>query len=383
MTAQTWTILDAASNEYVAGSAEMKLDSSPFLVRKKTHHAGLSAGVDEIEISNGDFSFTVLPTRGMSVHKAKYKDEFIGWKSPVNGPVHPAFVDVSEPSGLGWLDGFDELLVRCGLESNGAPEHDNETGRLLYPLHGRIGNRPAQKVIVEVTDDAVTLTGVVEEIRFHFLKLRMTSQFTIGKGENGFRIKDTVQNLSASPAEVQMLYHMNFGPPLLDAGSRVIAPVKTIVPRNDHAATGIAGWDNYEAAQPGFEEQVYFFELLAGDDGNTKAMLKNAHGTRGAVLSFNKQQLPAFTVWKNTTSEADGFVTGIEPGTNFPNPRPYEGEQGRVVKLEAGGSTSFDFGFEYLADEGSVPRTETIVRKLQGSVAPTVHKSPQDGWCAP
>ena len=41
--------------------------------------------------------------------------------------------------------------------------------------------------------------------------------------------------------------------------------------------------------------------------------------------------MPWFTQWKNTTSVADGYVTGIEPGTNFPNPRTYEGEQGRVI----------------------------------------------------
>ena len=46
-----------------------------------------------------------------------------------------------EPSGLGWLDGFDELLVRCGLESNGAPEF-NPNGSLRYPLHGKIANMP-------------------------------------------------------------------------------------------------------------------------------------------------------------------------------------------------------------------------------------------------
>ena len=38
---------------------------------------------------------------------------------------------MGEPSGLGWLDGFDELLVRCGLESNGAPEFDAD-GRVVY-----------------------------------------------------------------------------------------------------------------------------------------------------------------------------------------------------------------------------------------------------------
>ena len=48
----------------------------------------------------------------------------VGWQSPVDGPVHPQFVPLADPSGLGFLDGFDELIVRCGLESNGAPEFD-------------------------------------------------------------------------------------------------------------------------------------------------------------------------------------------------------------------------------------------------------------------
>lgn len=378
-----WTVLDAETNEYIPGTAELTAGSE-LTVRKETLTSGLSAGVDVLEASNGDFTVVVVPTRGMSVHRAKYRDEFIGWKSPVHGPVHPAFVDVGEPSGLGWLDGFDELLVRCGLESNGAPEHDAETGRLLYPLHGRIGNKPAHRVEVTIDDDdEITITGVVRETRFHFLKLEMTSVLRLRKGENGFRITDTVRNLSDSAAEVQMLYHMNFGDPLLDAGSQVLAPVRTIVPRNDHAATGIDQWDSYEAPQPGYEEQVYFFELLADDDGQTAAVLKNAHGTRGAALRFNKQQLPVFTLWKNTTSVADGFVTGLEPGTNFPNPRTFEGSQRRVTELAPAASTEFNFEFQYLAGSDAVDSAAAEVRKLQGSVEPTVHKSPQDGWCAP
>src|SRR5688572_10202120 len=78
---------------------------------------GLSDGVDTIDVSNGKLNFVVLPTRGMSLWKANLPGWSVGWNSPVRGPVHPNFVDLGEPSGLGWLDGFDELLVRCGLES--------------------------------------------------------------------------------------------------------------------------------------------------------------------------------------------------------------------------------------------------------------------------
>ncbi|MCA9123737.1 MAG: aldose 1-epimerase family protein [Planctomycetaceae bacterium] len=386
MAAKIWNVINSEiGNETVQPNATLSLPGTTGLsVEYELARGGLSDGVEVLTLVNGDAKIRVIPTRGMSVWEMTLGEQRLGWKSPVRGPVHPKFVDVGEPSGLGWLDGFDELLVRCGLESNGAPEF-SENGALKYPLHGRIGNKPAHLVDVSIDPDAkeITVVGVVEEVRFHFLKLRLTTTIKTRAGENGFRIHDKVENLSQSPAEMQMLYHVNFGAPLLDAGSKVVAPIKTLVPRNRHAAEGIGGWSSYEAPQPGFEEQVYFAELLADGAGATQVMLKNAHSTAGALLKFNKKQLPCFTIWKNTTSLADGYVTGLEPGTNFPNPRTYEGDQGRVIKLGPGGSCDFDFELTYLSQAAEVVATEAAIARLQGDASAIVHEEPQDGWCAP
>ena len=353
-------------------------------IQTKTRREGLSEGVREIHVNSGAFRYVVLPTRGMGLWKAWLGELEIGWRSPVRGPVHPKFVALAEPGGLGWLDGFDELLVRCGLESNGAPEFE-ENGTLKYPLHGRVANKPAHKVSASVDSDTgeITITGVVEEARFHFSKLRLTSSLTTGPGEPGVRIHDVVENLSGSDAEAQMLYHVNFGLPLLDAGSRFVAPIKTVVPRNDHAASVIKNWDSYGAQQPDFEEQVYLLELLANKGGQSGILLKNAHGTAGVSMRFDKKKLPCFTVWKNTTSAADGYVTGLEPGTNFPNPRTYEGKQGRVVKLESGGKTSFDLQIEIHDAAAGVEKAEKAIKAIQGNHEPRVFDKPQEGWCAP
>ena len=109
--------------------------------------------MDVIEVRHGEFRFTVVPTRGMGIWRAALGDLALGWKSPVHGPVHPAFVHTERADGLGWIDGFDELLVRCGLESNGAPEFLPD-GRLRYGLHGKIANIPAHKVEVAIDGDA-------------------------------------------------------------------------------------------------------------------------------------------------------------------------------------------------------------------------------------
>ena len=387
MPAKTWKLFennDGLIPDKLLTSKDLG-DNGKWSAEKVTLRDGLSEGVQKVGIHNGKLTIDVLPTRGMGIWKVHTdKGEAIGWKSPIRGPVHPKFVDLGEPSGLGWLDGFDELLCRCGLVSNGAPDFDQETKALKYPVHGRIANRPAHAVELTVDSDKeeIRLTGIVEETRFHFTKLRMTSTVTTKFNSNSFTVHDEVENFAASPAEVQMLYHINFGLPLLDAGSRVVVPAKTVVPRNARAASGVKSWDSYAAPEPAWEEMVYFLELHADDAGRTRALLKNAHGTRGVSLLFNKKQLPWFTLWKNTTAEADGYVTGLEPGTNFPNPRTYEGEQGRVVKLAPGGKQVFDLTMEIHATDAEVKSAEAAVAKLRGGKEPQVFAEPQKGWCA-
>lgn len=386
MTVRRWTLTDASKGihreDLSLTADDLGCNVPEVEIRRATLRGGLGDGVDVVRVNNGRLAFDVLPTRGMGLWKAWLDGEEIGWQSPVRGPVHPKFVPLMEPGGLGWLDGFDELLVRCGLESNGAPEFD-ERGRLRYPLHGRIANRPAQRVEVEVDDQRgeIAVIGVVEETRFHFCKLRMTSRISTRRGESHLRVRDEVENLSGSPAEAQMLYHINFGQPLLDPGSRFAAAIKTVMPRDARAAEGIATWNAYAGELAGYAEEVYFMELLSDDNGWSPTLLRNAGGTRGISLHVNTRQLPCFTLWKNTTTAADGYVTGLEPGTNFPNPRTYEGRRGRVVKLAPGGQAVFQVGLEILRGADQIKQAEQAVAALQAVATPQVRDQPQAPWC--
>ena len=109
--------------------------------------------------------------------------------------------------------------------------------------------------------------------------------------------------------------------------------------------------------------------------------MKNALSRRGVSLHVNTKQLPCYTVWKNTTTSPDGYVTGLEPGTNFPNPRTHEGQQGRTVKLAPGGKTLFDLRLEIHSTVAEVARAEAAIAALQASVKPQVFDRPQPGWC--
>ena len=164
-----------------------------------------------IEVCHGDFRFTVVPTRGMGIWRASLGDMSLGWKSPVRGPVHPAFVRTEHPDGLGWIDGFDELLVRCGLESNGAPEFLPD-GRLRYGIHGKIANIPAHKVELAIDGDAgrIAIHGTVDEARLFGAKLRLETSIETEVGRPAIVVRDTVTNLSAAPGDFELLYHITF-----------------------------------------------------------------------------------------------------------------------------------------------------------------------------
>jgi len=385
MANRNWTLTDVDQDVYVDEIAisadDVKGAAKGFSVAKRTLHGGLREGVDVVEVDNGTFRFIVVPTRGMGIWRAMMGDIHLGWQSPVKGPVHPSLVRASEASGLGWLDGFDELLVRCGLESNGAPEF-NDDGSVRYGLHGKIANIPAHKVEIAVDGDSgeITVTGVVDEGRLFFNKLRMTSTYTTRVGQTGMTLTDTITNVSAEPGELELLYHTNFGLPLLDPGSKAVLPVRKMAPRDAAAVGNLAEWDTYGPETPGSAEAVFFFELAAEGDGHTRALLKNAAGNRGVSLRFNKTQLPCFTLWKNRQAAADGYVTGLEPATNFPNVRSFEKEKGRVAVLAPGESRRFELTVEVHPDAPSVAQAEQAVANLQQGVEPELLRQPDREW---
>ncbi len=385
MAKKTWTLTDVDNNKYVE-----QIDLCPddvagaaggYSVHKRTLRGGLRDGVDVIKVDNGNFRFTVIPTRGMGLWRASLGDVHLGWQSPARGPVHPGYVRIAEPSGLGWLDGFDELLARCGLENNGAPDFD-ASGKLTYPLHGRIANLPAHKTEVTIDGETgeISVSGEVDETRLFFNKLRLQTTYTTKPGQAGVTITDTVSNVSAEPNELQLLYHINFGVPLLDCDSKLVAAVAKVAPRDAVAAERIADWDTYDPQTPGSSELCYFFELVGDASGRTRVLLHNAAGNHGVSLSFDKNQLPYFTQWKSRQAAADGYVTGLEPAINFPNVRGFEKEKGRVDTLQPGESRQFEITIEAHAASASVEAARAAVAKLQEGTELQICQQPNPDW---
>jgi galactose mutarotase-like enzyme len=293
-------------------------------------------------------------------------------------------VPLFDPSGLGWLEGFNELLCRCGLESNGAPDFD-DAGRLLQPLHGRIANLPAHRVELEVDEDAgrLTLRGVVEETRFHFQSLRLTSSISTMLGSSEFAWTDEVENIGGRDSTLQMLYHFNIGQPLLRPGARISAPIATVAPWTQVAAReGVERWNIMPQPRPGSAEQGYLLDLLADDAGDTRVLVSSLTDNEAISLRFNKRTLPYFTVWRNTPAEIDGYVLGLEPATNIPNPRSFEKRHGRVVSLKPGETWRAEVAATWHTDEKTIAKEEATIRAIQGQRQSEILPRPRDDWSA-
>ena len=294
-------------------------------VSKRRLRGGRREGVDLVEVNNGPLTFSVIPTRGMGLWRGSYQGNRLGWDSPVaDGPVNPAFVNLCGLGGLGWLDGFDELLARCGLAWSGAPfeiktkQADGTESNTTFGLHGKIANTPASYVAVHIADQPpheIVIEGHVEESHLFGPRVRMITKISTAPGSNRLVVRDEFVNLKDQPMEMQVLYHWNFGPPLLEEGSRFAAPLRTMTPRDSRAVEGLSVHNVYGPPDPGSTEQVYFYELHAqsGRGSETLAMLRNQGGDKAVVLRFHKDQLPCFTLWKNTAGPRDGYVTGLEP----------------------------------------------------------------------
>lgn len=264
-------------------------------VQKSVLHGGKQEGVEIIDVNNGKFRLTVVPTRGMSIQQVLMGDLRLGQDSSIKGLVHPKYINLQSLRGLSWLEDFNEWLVRCGLEYISAPgteELIDNTGNktiMNSTLHGRICNTPASKVEVIIerqTPYRITVRGRVDETSTNGPKLEIWTQISTVPGANTFQISDKITNLSAVEQEFGILYHTNYGAPLIEKGSRFFGPVRQVTPIDEQSAPDVSTYYRYTAPKAGSAKQAYHLRLWAAPNDRTKVILHNAADDKAVSMAF-------------------------------------------------------------------------------------------------
>ena len=359
--------------------------ASAWSVEREILRGGKQEGVEILTLDNGKLQIRVIPTRGMGILDVKMAGVRLGWNSPVKEVVHPSHIDLESRDGLGWLEGFNEWMVRCGLEFAGHPGTDqfiNNSGApatLNLTLHGKIQNIPASSYEIVVDPDPphrIRIRGTVYESFFYGPKLKLVTEVSTLPGSETFQISDQLTNEGASPQEFQLIYHGNYGSSILEKGAMVYAPASSVTPMNANAARSLDSWNTYLGPTKGYVEQVYLLEALGDENSSTMALLVNQNADLATSVRWNVTELPYLTIWKNTAAVEDGYVTGIEPATGFPFNRMVERKYGRVPKLDAGESRSFTLDFGIHEGNDKVGELINEATERQSSTALKIIKEP-------
>ncbi|MFC0333787.1 DUF4432 family protein [Paenibacillus sepulcri] len=287
-------------------------------VRRMQLTEGKERDVEAIQVRTGaGLTYYVIPSKGLDISLAELGGMPVSWQSP-NGDVHPAYY---EAEGTGWLrTASGGLLMTCGLAHVGSPAEDSG-GR--YGLHGRVHHTPASQVNAAAVwnEDELDLivSGTVEETAMFGTKLRLVRTITSRLGQNRIAIEDRVENAGFASCPHMMLYHFNFGFPLLGEGTHISFPEAEVIPVTQ--GIPVEGYDRWEKPDPAAAEHVYEHHLAedaADSQGMAEAVIHCPVFPVGAgsqpisaSLRWSVDSLPRLLQWR--MPGAGEHVLGLEP----------------------------------------------------------------------
>ncbi len=301
--------------------------------------SGLAKGVDAIDVKTGTgFEFTVLPGRGLDIAWASYKGVPVGYMSKT-GIVGPAYF--IEEGTRGFLRNFFAgLLTTGGLSNIGSP---SEEGGEHFGLHGRISNIPAEDVGVsqdwQGDDYVIRIAGAVRQARVFGECLLLHREITTRLGSNALVVRDVVENAGPRAEPAVLLYHCNFGYPMVSADSRIVTSGGKVEPRHPTPVEAVADHDRLGDPTAGYVEQVFYHSLKA-QDGRAFAVVFNEQLGIGAYVRYRADTLPQFVQWK-MLGEQD-YALGFEPATHRLEGRAELLRQGQVSPLAVGERRTFE-----------------------------------------
>ena len=321
---------------------------------------GSGQGVRVAWINTGTgLRYKVVIDRAMDIFDAFYNQHSLAWLSHTGITPPEAFSDW----GADWLRTFGGgLLTTCGLSNVGVPNQDAHGER---GLHGRISNTPAEIESIIQPDPVIekldmSITGRMKETSIFGPSLELKRTISGTLGQPMIRIRDEVRNRGNTSVPHMLLYHFNFGWPLVDEGTRFV-------------------WrGNWQAREGGIDDQIFrqdydfktcpaplaehsgpgeaaaFIDIAQDSSGQCTAGLYNAKIGLAVSLRFQKDQLPWLTNWQHWGRGE--YVTGLEPGTNPPIGQAKAREQNTLLFLEPGQSRTYDLELEVLTDETVIDR---------------------------
>lgn len=330
---------------------------------KVSHHAQLG-GIETSVIDNGlgrgtriawintgsGLRFKVVIDRAMDVADTFYNKHSLAWLSYSGVTTPQPFSN----KGLDWLKTFGGgLFTTCGLSHVGGPEADEYGSR---GLHGEVSNLAAELESIIQPDPIagileMSITGRIKQTQVLGPSLELKRTISATLGEPTIKIHDEVLNRGNVAAPHMLLYHFNFGYPLVDEGTEIIWSGKWQSREGNPNKIFREGNNFHKCLAPlaehnGTGEEAAFIDIDTNDAGWSSCALRNSKIGLGVYLKFKKSQMPWLTNWQHWGKGE--YVTGLEPGTHPPIGQAKAREQHTLIFLEPGETRSYDLEIEVL-----------------------------------
>lgn len=297
--------------------------------------------------------YKVVIDRAMDIADAFFNQHSLAWLSHV-GITYP---EPFSNHGGDWLRTFGGgLLTTCGLDHVGGPETDEYGQR---GQHGPVSNIPAEVESVIQPDPArgkldMSITGVIRQMQVlgSCIELRRTISGKIGEAR--ICVHDEVINRGNVSEPHMLLYHCNFGWPLVDEGTEIQWEGDWQSPYDAAARKIFADGNDFHLCPPPLEahsgkgEEVAFIDIAPDASGRCVCGLHNKGLGLAVALRFNKAQLPWLINWQHWGPGE--YVTALEPATNPPTGQAKARADKSLIYLAPGESRTYDLEFEVLRD---------------------------------
>lgn len=337
---------------------------------------GVERGIRMLEFRTGSgLRFTVLVDRAMDIAECEHNGRAIGWHSPA-GFRHPGLHEYEGEGGLAWARSFSGLLVTCGLdhilfmnEVSAETYIYSPKQTVKHSLHGRVGTIPARLTGYgeRWEGDRCTLwaEGVVQQSAVFGEDLHLIRRIEADVGGNEIRLTDRVVNHGFYKTPHMYCYHINVAHPVLDEGSRYLAPIRDVVwaahAGDTYRKQGV-GYRTMPRPQHDFHEQVWQHELSADDQGKQVVALVNDRVGLGFEVETRKDQFPCLYEWQNL--QAGQYALGIEPSTHHVLGNNAARERGEMIWLQHGDERHYDTTFRVLDGANAIGASEARIRAI-------------------
>jgi hypothetical protein len=323
-------------------------------VRLVTLSDGHERGVRLLEFrSGGGLEFEVVIDRGFDIGRLSVAAQTFSWHSPT-GLRAPWLLDRASDRGQGFLRGFSGLMTTCGLDHIRQPETvavvDNglhPTGMVDHPLHGSGTFSPGRLLGYGMSDGLegpmLWCSGEMRQAMVFGACLSLRRRIACPVGGNRIEIVDCVENIGATPSPHLLLYHLNFGYPLIDIGAR------------PHISSACCMWQSHEhdALAPfpeptdtqSAELSVHNFDERGGEQA--VCGIENPETGARAEIAFDPRELPFCQLLRLTGRRL--YTAAIEPCTTGRRTQIEAAQHGEVRHLKPGEQCHYTLRLSFTA----------------------------------